>query len=63
VTYGVRGDVDDLKVSVNPISVLAPGVLRRVFQGAKPEVASPMPLPMPREAPVVPAVSARPKSN
>jgi len=63
VTYGVRGDVDDLKVSVNPISVLAPGFLRRVFQGAKPEVASPLPLPMPREAPVAPAVSARPKSN
>ena len=63
VTYGIRGNVDDLKVAVNPISVLAPGFLRRVFQGAKPEVASPMPLPMPREAPAVPAVAVRPKAN
>jgi hypothetical protein len=53
VTYGVKGDVDNLKVSVNPISVLAPGFLRRVFQDDKPEVASPMPLPMPQ--PVLPA--------
>ena len=53
VTYGIKGDVDNLKVSVNPISVLAPGFLRRVFQGEKPDVASPMPLPMPE--PVLPA--------
>lgn len=63
VTYGVRGDVDDLKVSVNPISVLAPGFLRKMFQGAKPEAAAPMPLPMPREGPGVPAVAVRPKAN
>jgi hypothetical protein len=47
VTYGIKGGVDNLKVSVNPISVLAPGFLRRVFQGKKPDVATPMPLPMP----------------
>ena len=49
VTYGVRGPVDELKVAVNPISVLAPGFLRKIFQvGSTPEAATPMPLPMPK---------------
>ncbi len=59
VTYGLKGQVDDLKVSVNPISVLAPGFLRRVFQGSKPEAAAPLPLPMP--SPATPA--AKPQTN
>lgn len=50
VTYGVRGPVDELKVAVNPISMLTPGFLRRIFQvGAKPQPAAPMPLPMPKQ--------------
>lgn len=49
VTYGIRGGVDELKVAVNPISMLTPGFLRRIFQvGSKPQTASPMPLPMPK---------------
>jgi hypothetical protein len=49
VTYGVRGQLDELKVAVNPVSMLTPGFLRKIFQvGAKPEPAAPMPLPMPR---------------
>lgn len=44
VTYGVSGPVDDLKIAVNPISVLAPGFLRKLFQmGPTPQAAPPMP--------------------
>ncbi|WP_340110508.1 AsmA-like C-terminal region-containing protein [Pikeienuella sp. HZG-20] len=34
-TFSVRGPVEAPRVSVNPLSVLAPGVLRRIFDGAK----------------------------
>ncbi len=33
LTFAVGGTADDPNVSVNPLSALAPGVLRRVFQG------------------------------
>ena len=49
MTYGVKGEVDELRVAVNPISMLTPGFLRKIFQGAKPDAATPMPLPMPRQ--------------
>ena len=43
VTYGVRGEVDDLRIAVNPISMLAPGFLRKIFQmGPTPQAATPM---------------------
>jgi AsmA-like C-terminal region/Protein of unknown function len=43
VTYGVSGQVDELKIAVNPISVLAPGFLRKLFQmGPTPQAAAPM---------------------
>jgi hypothetical protein len=46
VTYGVSGHVDELKIAVNPISVLAPGFLRKLFQmGPTPQAAVPMPAP------------------
>jgi hypothetical protein len=49
VTYSVHGDIDAPKVSTNPLSVLAPGILRRVFEGAAPTApaspASPVPPP------------------
>lgn len=32
ITYGVRGDADDPTVIVNPLSALAPGFLRRLFE-------------------------------
>jgi hypothetical protein len=48
VTYGVSGPVDELKIAVNPISVLAPGFLRKLFQmGPTPQTAAPMPAPAP----------------
>jgi len=32
LTYGVRGKLDKANVSVNPLSALAPGVIRRIFE-------------------------------
>jgi hypothetical protein len=52
VTYGVSGEVDDLRIAVNPISVLAPGFLRKLFQmGPTPQAAAPMPVPVPQQKP------------
>ncbi|HTT85565.1 MAG TPA: AsmA-like C-terminal domain-containing protein [Rhizomicrobium sp.] len=44
ITYTLHGDLDHPLVSTNPLSVLAPGILRRIFEGA----------------PTDPAASARP---
>jgi hypothetical protein len=44
MTYAITGRVDELKVAVNPISTLAPGIFRRIFEmGAAPTVAAPLP--------------------
>lgn len=36
ITYTMQGSIDDPKLSTNPLSVLAPGILRRIFEGAAP---------------------------
>jgi Protein of unknown function/AsmA-like C-terminal region len=36
MTYSATGNVDAPDVSMNPLSVLAPGILRRVFEGSTP---------------------------
>lgn len=36
VTYSARGDADQPDVSVNPLAILTPGILRRIFQGRMP---------------------------
>lgn len=52
VTYGITGEVDELRVAVNPVSMLAPGFLRKIFQmGPTPQAAAPMPAPMPAQKP------------
>ncbi len=40
VTYSLRGDLDEPRVMVNPLSVLTPGILRRVFEGGAPVAPS-----------------------
>jgi hypothetical protein len=40
VTYSMSGPVDKLETSVNPLSMLAPGILRRIFSGAAPNAAN-----------------------
>jgi AsmA-like C-terminal region len=52
VTYGVAGQVNELKIAVNPVSMLAPGFLRKIFQmGPTPQAATPMAAPAPKPAP------------
>lgn len=49
VTYGVSGKVDELRIAVNPVSMLAPGFLRKIFQmGPTPQAAAPMAVPEPK---------------
>jgi hypothetical protein len=40
VTYRVEGNLEDPKVTINPLSALAPGVLRKLFEGPKGELPS-----------------------
>ena len=51
ITYNVHGDFDHPQVSTNPLSVLAPGILRRLFEGNTPA------------APASSASSAQPKGQ
>ena len=41
VTYSASGPADAPAVSVNPLSVLTPGILRRIFQGRTPTAPPP----------------------
>jgi hypothetical protein len=36
VTYTLHGDLDQPRIATNPLSVLAPGILRRIFEGGTP---------------------------
>jgi hypothetical protein len=36
ITYSISGNADEPNVSVNPLSALAPGILRRIFEGKMP---------------------------
>lgn len=55
VTYSASGSADDPNVFVNPLSMLTPGILRRIFQGNPPSAppaqantTPPTPLPKPQ---------------
>jgi hypothetical protein len=48
LTYGVRGKLDKATVSVNPLSALAPGVIRRIFDNPS-DTAVPEVKPAPKE--------------
>ncbi|MDE1985793.1 MAG: AsmA-like C-terminal domain-containing protein [Alphaproteobacteria bacterium] len=60
MTYSVSGNADEPNVSVNPLSALAPGILRRIFEGSMPNAAQ-----APSNAPKVvsPAPAATPESK
>lgn len=51
-TYTIRGSFADPSVSVNPLSVLAPGFLRRLFFEETPSTGSGTPRPRPPPPPV-----------
>ncbi|MES2292179.1 MAG: AsmA-like C-terminal domain-containing protein [Pseudomonadota bacterium] len=40
VTYSATGNADQPKIDVNPLSVLTPGILRRIFEGHMPTAAN-----------------------
>ena len=40
VTYSATGNADQPDISVNPLSVLTPGILRRIFEGSMPNAAN-----------------------
>lgn len=39
MTYSATGNADEPKISVNPLSMLTPGIFRRIFEGRVPEDA------------------------
>ena len=64
MTYSVSGNADEPSVSVNPLSALAPGILRRIFEGKMP-TASPAPPPqmtVPSNVPAPPPASPAPST-
>ena len=63
MTYSVTGNADEPSVSVNPLSALAPGILRRIFEGKIPN-ASQAPSNAPKPVAPVPSPPATaPKSQ
>jgi hypothetical protein len=58
VTYSVSGNADQPSVSVNPLSMLTPGILRRLFQGRMPTAAQAPTNTEPATAPNAPASKA-----
>jgi hypothetical protein len=59
LTYSVRGSLEKANVSVNPLSALAPGVIRRIFENPAetniPEAETrPEDVPIPSELPPIP---------
>src|SRR6185437_10676468 len=57
-TYSVSGDADEPEISVNPLSMLTPGILRRIFEGRIPTAK---PVTPPANAPT--AKAPAPPSN
>jgi len=67
MTYSVRGNADEPDISVNPLSVLTPGILRRIFEGKMPNVAqAPSNAPVPekqQDSPPNPAAPPKPATQ
>lgn len=40
MTYAVTGNADEPRISVNPLSLVTPGILRRIFEGRMPNPAN-----------------------
>ncbi|HWA02081.1 MAG TPA: AsmA-like C-terminal domain-containing protein [Rhizomicrobium sp.] len=60
-TYSVRGNADQPDVSVNPLSVLTPGIFRRIFEGKMPNAAQ-APTNLAAPPPASPSAVPPPKS-
>jgi hypothetical protein len=58
VTYSATGNADQPRIDVNPLSVLTPGILRRIFEGHMPTAAN-----APSNAPAVQSPPRPPKAQ
>ncbi len=58
LTYTVRGDLDKPSLLVNPLSVLTPGIFRRIFEFATPTASLQSPAARQPEAPTATAAPA-----
>jgi len=58
MTYSATGNADQPNISVNPLSALTPGILRRIFEGRMPNAAS-----APSNAPGAQAPAANPPAT
>jgi hypothetical protein len=47
MTYSATGNADQPNISVNPLSALAPGIFRRIFEGSTPVAPTQQPNPAP----------------
>ena len=67
VTYSATGNMEQPNISTNPLSMLTPGILRRIFQGhipTKNDAPTNNPVPRPEPGPAQsPAQAAPPKTQ
>jgi len=67
MTYSARGNADQPDISINPLSVLTPGILRRIFEGNMPNVAqapsNAPPAEKQQEPPPIPAPPPKPATQ
>lgn len=54
-TYSATGNADEPRIEVNPLSTLAPGILRRIFQGSIPNPSNAPSNQTPANPPVTPS--------
>jgi hypothetical protein len=51
VTYSATGNAEEPNIAVNPLSVLAPGIFRRIFEGSMPTAPAAPPPPLAQSNP------------
>jgi hypothetical protein len=54
VTYAVKGNLSEPSLTTNPLSLLTPGILRRIFEFATPKAPPPDPVPQAAASPAPP---------
>ena len=59
LTYAMKGNLNEPSITVNPLSVLTPGIFRRIFEFSP--AKEPAPQPQASVAPAVPATPAAPQ--
>ena len=60
LTYAMKGNLNEPQVSINPLSVLTPGIFRRIFEFDPPKMPPPEPAPPQASAETTPAPAANP---